>query len=105
MDWFISWLALAVPIGMASLFWEAWRVLRDKKRSIATAIAIMCIAFGVPTIFIATYLENQPPSVLQQSLRMIGIFLMGLAGVAGAIGLVWDYRIAKLPKKDQLPEQ
>ena len=105
MDWFVALLALAVPIGMARLFWEAWRVLRDKTRSIATAIAITCIAFGVPTIFIATYLENQPPSVLQQSLRMIGIFLMGTAGIAGAIGLVWDYRTARLPKKDQLPEQ
>lgn len=85
----------AVIFGFISVFLEAWSAFRDRKRSIATAIAITCIVVGVPTVFTALCFEAQQASALQQRLQTAGIVLMFGAGISGAIGLVWDRRIAK----------
>ena len=95
MEWLVLLILLAVIFGLASVFLEVWSAFRNQKRSIATAIAITCIVLGVPTVFAAGYFEAQQASVLQQGLQMAGIVLMFGAGISGAIGLVWDRRIAK----------
>jgi drug/metabolite transporter (DMT)-like permease len=82
--------------GFARVFLEVWSAFRDQKRSIATAIAITCIVLAVSTGFAAGYLkEAQQASALQQGLETVGIVLMFGGGISGAIGLVWDRRIAK----------
>lgn len=99
MELLVLLVLLAVPIGLASVFVEVWRAFRDKKRSIATAIAITCIVAGVPIVFAATYFETQPPSGFGKFLQTVGIVVMFCAGISGCIGLVWDQRIARLQSR------
>jgi hypothetical protein len=80
---------------LAGVFLDVWRAVRDKKRSIATAIAITCIVAGVPTMIAAGFLKSQVASFSQQALETAGIVLMFGAGISGAIGLVWDRRMAR----------
>ena len=96
MAWLMVLFLLLMWFGFASVFLEVWSAFRDQKRSIATAIAITCIVLAVSTVFAAGYLkEAQQASALQQGLETVGIVLMFGGGISGAIGLVWDRRIAK----------
>ena len=84
----------SVAFGLAGVFIEVWRAFRCRKRSLATAIAITCIAVGFPTIFAATYFAKLETSAVQQFFAVAGIVLMFGAGIFGAIGLLCDRRIS-----------
>jgi Flp pilus assembly protein TadB len=104
MHFLVFLVVVSVIFSMASVMMEVWRAYRDKNRSIATAVAITCIVAGFPTMFAATIFEKQEPSNWQHFFEATGIVLFYAAGILGAVGLIWDRRIARKPAASESVE-
>jgi len=95
MQWVICLAVIAAVIGLASVFRDAWAHYRAGQRSLATALAITCIVAGVPTVFVATALEQAESEWLRGAVQALGIGLVIGGGVFGAAGLILDRRPGK----------
>jgi hypothetical protein len=94
MVYFVLLALLMVIYSICAMLADVWRAYREKKRSLATAVAISCIAAGILEVPATVYAQREA-SVFQEPLEVAGIVLLFWAGILGAVGLIWDRQLAK----------
>ena len=85
----------ALIVGMVRVFLDTWSAYFQKQRSLATAIAITCVVAGIPILAAFYVCQELGYPTMERSFQIAGMVVFYGAGISGAIGLIWDRRIAK----------